>query len=184
MSEFLKALGLGLILAGAGLVFLALTFVGLSQRWGRVVVGVVGVALIITGLVYTIKTPKNDHPETGTVHVVPNDQRIHITSPADGIESGERVMVDGLVANPNAEVWVVVHPNDVSNYWVQPKVSVNTDGKWRAQVYLGKPGNADVGKRFEIRAIASPKVHLSEGDVSTGWPDAEAHSEIVTAIRK
>ncbi len=40
--------------------------------------------------------------------------KLRITAPEDGAPVSERPFVEGMVANPDAEVWVVVHPMEVS----------------------------------------------------------------------
>ncbi len=110
--------------------------------------------------------------------------KIWITEPKTGATVPERPYVAGKVANPNAAVWVVVHPMEVSDYWVQPQLTVNRDGAWRVDIYVGRPGTVDAGKRYEIMAIANPKRPLKEGDVLRFWPDAESKSEVVEVVRK
>ncbi len=110
--------------------------------------------------------------------------KVWITSPKNGDTVPERPYVAGKVSNPNAAVWVIVHPMEVSDYWVQPRLTVNEDGTWRVGIYVGRTGNADSGKRYEIMAIANPKRPLKEGDVMRYWPDAESKSEVVEVVRK
>jgi hypothetical protein len=50
--------------------------------------------------------------------------------------------------------------------------------------YVGRPGNVDVGKQFEIMAIANPKRPLKEGELLSFWPDAESRSEPVKVTRR
>ncbi len=109
---------------------------------------------------------------------------IAISTPADGSSVVERPIVAGTVTRPDAAVWVVVHPLAVSDYWVQPAVSVRKDGTWKLQIYIGRPGNVDLGKHFEIRAVANPNAPLREGLVLPGWPEAEAMSDLAEVVRK
>ena len=98
----------------------------------------------------------------------------HLTVEITALSPDSRVpyrpFVEGRVSNPNAAVWVVIHPLAVSNYWVQPRVSVHQNGLWTVQVYIGEPGSKHIGQRFEIRAFANPKGKLHEGDILTDWP--------------
>ncbi len=110
--------------------------------------------------------------------------KIWITEPKNRETVPERPYVEGKVSNTTAAVWVLVHPMEVSDYWVQPQLTVNRDGAWRVGIYIGRPGTVDAGKRFEIMAIANPKRPLKEGDVLRFWPDAESKSEVVEVIRK
>jgi hypothetical protein len=96
----------------------------------------------------------------------------------------ERPIVEGSVSDPTAVVWVVVHPLEVSDYWVQPSVTVRNKGAWKVQVHIGRPGNLDIRKIFEMRAVANPKDKLHEGEVLSGWPGAEAISDVIEVTRK
>ena len=109
---------------------------------------------------------------------------LSIVEPKDGTKVPERPYIKGIVADPNAEVWVIVHPMEVADYWVQPRVSVRRDGTWKVNIYIGRPGRIDVGKHFEIRAVANPKAKLSRGDILRGWPEAKWSSEVIEVTRK
>ncbi len=108
---------------------------------------------------------------------------LQILRPVDG-EVDWRPTVEGRVTNPNAAVYVIVHPVGLSSYWVQPPVIVRRDGSWRVGVYAGRAGDIDIGKEFEIMAVAYPKDRLSEGQTFSAWPQAKWRSEVVTVVRK
>jgi hypothetical protein len=110
--------------------------------------------------------------------------KVWITEPKNRDKVPERPYIEGKVSNANSAVWLVVHPMEGSDYWVQPQLTVNQDGTWRVDAYLGRPGGADAGKHFEIMAIANPKRPLKEGDVLRFWPDAESKSAVVEVVRK
>ncbi|MEW6571971.1 MAG: hypothetical protein AB1390_12535 [Nitrospirota bacterium] len=112
------------------------------------------------------------------------NEYIAIKSPSDGASVPERPIVEGKVKNNSAQVWVIVHPMETSDYWVQPSVTVRKEGRWRVQVYIGRPGNIDVGKHFEIMAVAIPEETLREGKVLETWPKAQSQSEVIEVIRK
>jgi hypothetical protein len=97
---------------------------------------------------------------------------------------GKRPIVEGTVSDPNALVWVIIHSLEVSDYWVQPRITVRDSGSWRVQVHLGRPGPIDVGKLFEVRAVANPDVGLREGEVLDAWPNAAAISNLVECTRR
>lgn len=109
--------------------------------------------------------------------------KVEISSPKNETEVIERPIVKGIVSDPGADVWVIVHPMEVSDYWVQPRVTVRKSGEWKVMIHIGRPGK-DVGKHFEIMAVANPKEKLKEGLVLNYWPKADARSEIVEVIRK
>jgi hypothetical protein len=110
--------------------------------------------------------------------------RIAIILPTNSSSVSERPIVEGTVSSSKAIVWVIVHPLEVSDYWVQPLASVQGKDSWRTQIHVGRPGDADVGKLFEIRAVANPKAVLREGLVLNQWPEAVAVSNAVTVTRK
>lgn len=117
---------------------------------------------------------------------VVNGQQLNlrITAPLDKAKVLERPYVEGTVADSNVKVWVIVHPMEVSDYWVQPSVTVKETGSWKVKIYIGRPGSIDVGKQFEIMAVANPKMSIKEGDVISGWPDAQAKSQVIEVTRK
>jgi hypothetical protein len=132
------------------------------------------------------KKPLSKHD----VHEIPvhdlreaGSSEIRLTVPLDRAKVTMRPLVEGYVADCAAEVWVVVHPMEVSDYWVQPPVTVRQDGAWGVQIYIGRPGMIDVGKHFEVMACANPYVQLWEGLVLGYWPAAEWKSDIVRIVR-
>ena len=109
---------------------------------------------------------------------------LRITTPVENDALGELPFVEGTVSDPNAKVWVIVHPMEVSDYWVQPPVTVKDGGKWKVQIHIGRPGAADIGKHFEIMAIANPTADLKSGDKLKAWPSAKWKSQVVEVVRK
>ena len=109
---------------------------------------------------------------------------IIINLPVNNESVSQRPLIQGSVSNSSYEVWVIVHPMEVSDYWVQPKLTVRNNGIWKASIYIGREGNVDVGKHFEIMAIANPSEKIEGGMKLSYWPDAEEKSEIVVLIRK
>jgi hypothetical protein len=110
--------------------------------------------------------------------------RVVIAAPTDKSEVPERPVVEGSVSDNSARVWVIVHPMEVPDYWVQPSVSVDPGGTWRVMIHVGRPGNDDVGKQYEILAVTDPKQALKDGTVLDGWPRARARSQIVNVTRR
>lgn len=106
---------------------------------------------------------------------------VRIDEPKNGAKVPWRPCVEGKVS-AKADVCVLVHPTRTGDYWVQPDVGVNEDGTWSVTIYIGRAGQ-DAGQRFEIRAVANPKVPLSEGDVLKAWPRGQWRSDIITVIR-
>jgi hypothetical protein len=108
---------------------------------------------------------------------------VAIVTPCDQSRVGWRTLIGGRVSNPKAVVHVIIHPLEVNEHWVQPKIDVKSDGTWQVLAYFGRDGSVDVGKPFEIAAVVNPKAMLDEADQLADWPDAEARSDIVRVTR-
>lgn len=108
---------------------------------------------------------------------------IQIISPKEGAYVPWRPFVEGTTSIPDATVWLIIHPIHASGYWVQPRINIKEGGDWSAQPYVGRPGNADVEKRYEIMAIGNPTSNIREEDVLESWPEAEYISQIVEVTR-
>jgi hypothetical protein len=120
-----------------------------------------------------------------TVLIAGEEQlKIRITAPSDKSQVAEKPSIEGTVTDVNVSIWVVVHPTEVSDYWVQPPVTVKEDGTWKGRAYIGRPGNVDVGKQFEIMSVANPKEPLKEGDVLKNWPEGQAKSQVIEVTRQ
>jgi len=111
-------------------------------------------------------------------------EQIRITSPSDGSAVPPRPYLEGTISDAHANVWVIVHPMETGAYWIQPTVDVREDGAWKTMLYLGRSGDIDLGKHFEIMAIANPKEMLNEADVLDKWPDAQWKSHVIEVIRR
>jgi hypothetical protein len=112
------------------------------------------------------------------------EAEVKITSPADGAKVPYRLLMQGTVTGKGtSEIWVVIHPMETSEYWVQPRLSVREGGNWSVQVYIGEAGKKDVGKQFEIRAVGNPEEPLKEGQTLTDWPKAKIKSQVIIVER-
>lgn len=109
--------------------------------------------------------------------------KLQILIPKNNTEVPARTYVEGYVLDPKAKVWLIIHPMETSAYWVQPSITVRKDGNWKVAAYLGRSGSIDVGKQFEIMAVANPRVGLKEGDVLDGWPEAQWNSQVIEVVR-
>lgn len=107
---------------------------------------------------------------------------ITISVPVQGSLVDQRQDISGSVSDPAANVFVVVHPVTVSEFWIQPPVTVRNSGEWKVKAHFGRQG-MDQGAEFEIRAFANPSAQLQEGKYST-WPAAAARSDVVEVKRK
>lgn len=117
-------------------------------------------------------------------NTIPPNQPIAIAKPCNEARVSWRTIVKGKVSNPKSTVWVVIHPLEVNERWVQPKVDVSSDGTWQVFAYFGRDGSEDAGKPYEIMAVVNPKSPLKEADKPPDWPAAEAKSDIVRVTRK
>ncbi len=111
-------------------------------------------------------------------------QFVNISSPSSNAQVLRRPLVEGLIEDPSAEVWVVIHPKGHKNYWVQPPVQMESDGEWKTRVYVGRSGPEDIGIQYEIRAFANPDIEMVEDRILHGWPGAEWSSPTVEVIRR
>ena len=110
------------------------------------------------------------------------ERYVRIEKPRDGQTVEGLPDVEGKVSDPKAKVILVVRPVGTKEYWVQPPVDVNNDGKFSSSVHIGRT-EEDYGTRFQIRAVANPRRELREGQVLSAWPAAELSSEIVTVVK-
>jgi hypothetical protein len=109
--------------------------------------------------------------------------QVQITNPKEGSRVAHREQVSGTVSDSAESVWLVIHPLDTSEFWIQPPITVRDDGTWKVIPYFGRSPSRDVGARFEVRAFAKPTIALKEGKVAA-WPEAAARSIVIEVSRK
>ena len=132
-------------------------------------------------------TPTTTSTSTPVATTTPSTQAndpLRITAPTENAQVEELPFAEGTLPDANATVWLVVHPMEVPDYWVQAPASPREGTKWRLQIHIGRPGSDDVGKHFEIMAVANPKPDLKIGDKLKNWPTAKWKSPIVEVVRK
>ncbi len=110
--------------------------------------------------------------------------KIVISAPCNNVRVATRHFVEGVVTDSNAQVSVVIHTMETSDYWVQPNVTVREGGKWRVLCYFGEPGPQHLVKSFEVIAFTNPKERLNEGQLLSGWPEAQSKSQVIEVIRE
>ena len=44
-----------------------------------------------------------------------------------------QIFIEGVATAPNANVWIIIHPVEVSMYWIQKKVLVQKNGSFRGE---------------------------------------------------
>ncbi|NTW33094.1 MAG: hypothetical protein HGB12_10795 [Bacteroidetes bacterium] len=111
-------------------------------------------------------------------------ESLTISNPVMGGYVDRMQLFDGNINIADAKVYLIVHPIGISAYWVQPKAIVDNSGEWQTHAYIGRPGNIDKGKSFEIMAISLPKDNLTEGQILYNWPEAKLKSAILDVVRK
>lgn len=111
-------------------------------------------------------------------------KKIEIIQPKNKDLVGYRVIVEGKLPFPCTSVWVVVHPLNLSDYWVQPRPTISEDSTWKTSIYIGSKGHENDGEIFEIRAFGDTKTTLGEGKVLNDWPKAKCSSKLIEVIRK
>lgn len=111
-------------------------------------------------------------------------ETLEIIEPNDQSSVVQRPVVEGKLMKSNLDVWIIVHPLEVSDYWVQPKANVKADSTWKTIIHIGRPGSVDFGKLFEIKAFAGVKSELHEGQVLNDWPKAKYSSQLIEVTRK
>jgi hypothetical protein len=108
--------------------------------------------------------------------------KLRITRPTDKSKVTMRSAIEGIAPDVQTKVWVIVHPIETSEYWVQPKTTVKEDKAWKVMVYIGD--TPDKGKEFEIMAVGNPKSSIKEADRLTDWPEGEWKSQVIEVTRK
>lgn len=112
-----------------------------------------------------------------------NALQIKIITPKDGALVAHREQVSGTVSDSSTAVWLVIHPLNTSDFFIQPPIMVRNDGTWKVMPYFGRSPSQDSGAQFEVRAFAKPATALKEG-VATSWPESAARSNVVEVSRK
>ena len=109
---------------------------------------------------------------------------IGITSPTNRSTVSNRETV--LVRSPGdvVKIWVVIHPVETGDYWVQPEVMKTEAKAWKVEAYFGRVGTIDADKKFEIMAIGDPRINLKKGDVFKSWPKGRWQSQVIGVVRR
>ncbi|MDH5181608.1 MAG: hypothetical protein OEZ39_15565 [Gammaproteobacteria bacterium] len=136
---------------------------------------VVAVSLGIYWLVFSV-----DEDEISAAPV-----RLTITAPATNSTVELHDVIRGRVSNPAvAEVWVVIHPVQSVDCWLQKPALVSADGSWMATVQFGKGEGegSSGGLPYEVRALAGLRQPPIPGKTNC-WPEAEVISRALYVKR-
>jgi hypothetical protein len=105
--------------------------------------------------------------------------------------------IEGKVSNADT-VWLVVHPIGWDRsypapvgwhkFYVQPPITVDENGIWKGQIYIGSADKGDIGVRSQIRAFVNlDKKYRVLGDyeryVFSSWPKAELSTQAIEVVR-
>lgn len=77
------------------------------------------------------------------------------------------------------QVWIVIKPAPVSDYYVQAPVNIEDDGTFKATVHVGDKDTLP-GTKFTIRAFVEPNIVLNEADKLNNWPKARLFSDTLS----
>ncbi len=119
-----------------------------------------------------------------TAAAVSQQPVVTIDVPRDRAEVPWRACLSGVTTDENAKLIAVIHPMEISSYFVQPSITHLEHGRFELLLYVGEgsPG-LHAGKRFEIRVFSSPDEPLREGMVLPDWPSAQSASPVVRVVR-
>lgn len=121
---------------------------------------------VVTPTPTVIPSPTTPIPPTSPP--TPTQPKITVSSPKGGDNVSLRQIVKGTstgVYGSGLSIYVLVYPIAAGGpWWVQPEVSILTNGNWETNAYFGDPANpsVDIGKKFKISAIIT-SVKLKEG---------------------
>lgn len=118
---------------------------------------------------------------------VPNDEmgtadRLVIVSPDNPLNAPSLLQLACSKGGIEGDVFFVVKPISVDEFFVQPQ-DPGWDEGCSGTVHLGRGGTLDIGKTYQVRAIAAPELPLDGNQRLSAWPAAKWRSEILTLVR-
>lgn len=130
-------------------------------------------AAVIAGVIVYWLTTNSNGPAVSSQP----DRPLHIAivSPTSNTTVEMHDRLRGTVTDAGASIWIVVHPIETMDCWIQKPVIVDQDGSWVANVQFGEDKPKHSGSPYEVRALANPKQALKPGKTSC-WPEAVATS--------
>jgi hypothetical protein len=121
---------------------------------------------------------------------LPQANCLSLSAPVDGEKVDLHPSVRGRACEKSATLYLIVHPMETPDYWVQAPIYAEENSTWSATAEIGRPGKLDIGKSFQLRAVSGVKGRqkesglLKKGDILSGWPPADHRSAVITVIRK
>lgn len=115
-------------------------------------------------------------------------EEIIITDPPQNYTIPITYTVQGTIttSEPNPNIWVIVHPAQTNQFWVEPEANFSDqqhETTWQALIYIGEE-EARVGEHFEIMAVVNPTQTLTRGMILDNWPESQKSSEIIRVTRE
>ncbi|GAB3915183.1 hypothetical protein GCM10028803_61680 [Larkinella knui] len=108
---------------------------------------------------------------------------LHMHVPFSAVRYPRLIPIEGEVSNADT-VWLVVKPDNESNYYVAYPAKVNSHGHWRVPIVIGDSSLYTTDRKFQVRAFVNPEQTLFPWDVLHKWPKAELASDIKEIIRR
>jgi hypothetical protein len=111
--------------------------------------------------------------------------QVLITSPRDTVCARTEVkgkITRDIATDARGKLWIVIHPHETNDFWVQTPVSVDGNNQWRTFPYFGRP-KLDIGKPFEFKAFVNPISPIAAEQRLKDWPNASWSSDVVQVIR-
>lgn len=203
IMEILKAIAntpLPIILVITGIIFLFFSFAKILQviisdhdkKWLRIlgsILLIVGIFVYVFGILATLEplpppsdpnpTPTSTSPPTPTPTSTPS-LTININDPLNDDKVPLSIVVQGIISGElpkDRYMWIVVHPQDNIGWYPQVGRVVPFDGKWNAPAWIGKEGNVDIGKVYDIVVVLVSKDsdqyylnYINEGSKTGNYP--------------
>lgn len=93
---------------------------------------------------------------------------VSISSPVNGDTVKYTELVSGTstnVSGSSLHLYVLVNPIETGEqWWVQPEVTVSSDGSWQTLVYFGDNTDEHIGKEYRVSAIVTSE-ELAPGEL-------------------
>lgn len=80
------------------------------------------------------------------------------------------------------EIYPIVHSTSSARWWVQPAVTIASDGSWTGPIYLGEPGRHYTDYLVQIVVDPSPKI--KPGEYGDRAPNGRYLSRAITVKKR
>lgn len=86
--------------------------------------------------------------------------------------------------NQIQNIYLLVHPTAVDNYYVQPALTNDMNGNWHVTPYIGQDNDSNNGEDFDIIVVVNTNPPLAVRQVLGAVPKAAFQSAPVNVIKK